>query len=282
MDLTLYSTIASASASFVAIIGGLVTSKLISINNERTGVTSSLSDIDEEIELKKKEIEELHIELNEDDALDFIKEHIDDVCNISPLTDVYETNKQQRITLDVLLPYWQRAIELYSQFPENYSELEDIELNDDDIPVDIAESVKENSFDYNVCCEIASCFNNDQWGITSSISSSSSEGSVKYYQQTQRDLTKCYRELDVLELRKSQYKKQKSTLVRPKNMIAGLWIFGGISLLNILIPLCLIYIIPTYPEWKSVTDICCLASMSIGLLATLIYMVVLLNWNKKE
>ena len=278
MDLTLYSTIASASASFVAIIGGLVTSKLISINNERTGIVSSLSDIDEEIELKKKEIEKLQTILDEDNALDFIKEHMDAVISTLPLLEVYETNKQQFIDLETLLPYWKRATELFSCFPENYCELERYQLNDDDIPVDIAEKVKENVFDYDVCSEIASYINGDSYFV----GSVSTEGSIRYYQQTQRDLLKCRRELDVLELRKSQYEKQKSTLVRPRNMIAGLWIFGGISLLNILIPLWLIYIIPTYPEWKPVTDICCLASMSIGLLATLIYMIVLLNWNTKE
>ena len=54
-DLTLFSTIASASASFVAIIGGLIASKLITINGERESIETRILELDELIEMKSKE-----------------------------------------------------------------------------------------------------------------------------------------------------------------------------------------------------------------------------------
>ena len=104
-DLTLFSTIASASASFVAIIGGFMASKLIAVNSDRSGVLERLKENQELLQLKTKAAEELAQQLAEDDAYDFIKENIDSLSAQSVLEEVYQTNKKQRIEFDELLPY---------------------------------------------------------------------------------------------------------------------------------------------------------------------------------
>ena len=51
-------TIAGSSASFVAILGGFVASKLITINGERDAVDNRLNELRSEIDLKKQQCEE--------------------------------------------------------------------------------------------------------------------------------------------------------------------------------------------------------------------------------
>ena len=110
-DLTLFSTIASASASFVAIIGGLIASKLITINGEREAVNTQIHDLDEIIAMKTKEEEAIQQQLDEDDALEYITDHIADIEEKTPLSDVYETDEPQRLEFDVLNDYWKMAID---------------------------------------------------------------------------------------------------------------------------------------------------------------------------
>ena len=69
---TLLTTIASISASFVAILGGFIASKLISISENRSSTLDKLRSLDKEISVKISLKESLQDENNESDALDFI------------------------------------------------------------------------------------------------------------------------------------------------------------------------------------------------------------------
>lgn len=116
LDLSLFSTIASAFASFVAIIGGLIASKLITINGERESVETHILELDELIEMKSREEASIGQQLDEDDALDYITDHIDDIADKTSLADVYETDKPQRLEFETLEEYWNIAIGLYEKF----------------------------------------------------------------------------------------------------------------------------------------------------------------------
>ena len=69
---SLLSTIASVSASFVAILGGFVASKLITINGERAAVKSQLTEIHFEKMLRTEERDILSRQLDEEDAICYI------------------------------------------------------------------------------------------------------------------------------------------------------------------------------------------------------------------
>ncbi len=72
-DLTsLLTTISSASASFIAILGGLVASKLLTISSERDAVLTKISELDKEISVKEVQKNTLQKENEDSDALDFI------------------------------------------------------------------------------------------------------------------------------------------------------------------------------------------------------------------
>ena len=83
-DLTvLLITIAAASASFIAILGGLVASKLLSINGERDLLLDKMAINKSKADFLKEKIEAIQTELIEDDALDFIRDNMDEKIDIS-------------------------------------------------------------------------------------------------------------------------------------------------------------------------------------------------------
>ena len=103
-DLTTFlSTIASASSGIVAILGGFIASKLISISGERDTVLLRLKHIEEEIDYRTREREKAQFENDEDDALDFIREHAKDMWNGLSLEDAYKTADAPRISRENIL-----------------------------------------------------------------------------------------------------------------------------------------------------------------------------------
>ena len=89
-DLTaVLTTIAAASASIVAILGGFIASKLIAISSERSAVLDHLKQINKELEFHVSERDKIQAENDEDDALDFIRDAIDDLYADNSLENVY-------------------------------------------------------------------------------------------------------------------------------------------------------------------------------------------------
>lgn len=88
-------TIAGASASFVAILGGFIASKLIAINGERESCKSHLEELKYEkmFHLEKKDLSRRA--LQEEDALSFIYAHLDEVAAGVDLDEVYEEDVPQ-------------------------------------------------------------------------------------------------------------------------------------------------------------------------------------------
>ena len=64
--------IAGVSASFVAILGGFIASKLITINSERDIAESNLEEVKYQKFLKTEERDMLRHSLNEEDSLFFV------------------------------------------------------------------------------------------------------------------------------------------------------------------------------------------------------------------
>ena len=78
-------------------------------------VMERISELDEVIELKLADAEEIKKELEEDDAFEYIRNHIDALQTESNLKEVFETDKPQRLEFEALMIYWKRAFELYQK-----------------------------------------------------------------------------------------------------------------------------------------------------------------------
>lgn len=278
LDLSLFSTIASASASFVAIIGGLIASKLITINGERESVETHILELDELIEMKSKEEASIGQELDEDDALDYIMDHIDDIAKKTSLADVYEADKPQRLEFNILEEYWNIAIGLYEKFQKATGD--GCEVNDDDIPIELAAEFAEDDFMYSLCETYAKMESGAAWGLSKSLSATTAN--TNWYNGKRKEQTAILRELDVLKLQREQAVRQKNVLVKSPHMKLGLIIFAGIIVLCILMPLLFMKLIPHYPNIQSGAETTCLIFATIGLLSTIFYMGSLLQWKHNK
>ena len=280
-DMSFFLTIASASASFVAIIGGFIASKLISINGERDAIVTRISEIDEEIEFRLPEKEELQESLDSDDAIDFIKAHTADVIAEAKLLDVYDNHSPQNIDIQTLEPYWNRAIELYEKFKTSFH---DKSVNQEGLPIFIAERTRDNYFDYEVCRSLTrELSDNPTVWMMQYEGLSDSEINRKWYDQANSRFEQITREIELLELQKQQAEARKKALAKPKKMELGLYIFGGISIFNIFLPLLLCLLLPNYPlEIYKLFRGISLGFMSLGLILTFSYLFSLLDWNPKK
>lgn len=237
-----------------------------------------ITETDELIALKMDDAKELRDALAEDDAIEFIEEHMEDLAEGKTLTVVYETNKTQQLEFDDLLPYWDRALELYDLFAAAYTD--ECITNDDGIPVELAVQIKDNSFDYAFCGMLADYEDGTKWAIQHSLDSVSNSDH-SWYNKTNKELEGILREIGVLTLQREQLLRQQKSLAKPAHMKAGLWIFGAITLLDILLPLVFMRLIPANPcieEWAETISVIFMAS---GLIATFIYLFYLLGWKHK-
>lgn len=66
--------IAGCSATIIAIIGGFIASKLISISADRDNILDKIKEIDDELRMKSRQHNDLVKKINDDDAYDFVRD----------------------------------------------------------------------------------------------------------------------------------------------------------------------------------------------------------------
>ena len=270
---SLLTTIASASASFVAILGGFIASKLIAVNGEREAVDGRLQELKYEIELKQQECDSLQEGITADDALDFIREHASNVANLDDLSTVYETDEQQLLEYDELEPYWTDAIVLARRFHAACKKA--TEFNDDDIPCELAAEVKGTHFDYEVCSAIAEEVFPTRLPRLSSVSVTTGA----WYERDKQRISNLRLEIASLKIHEEQCKEQRNGLKKPRGMKRGLAIFALFSLFNIIQPLVLSTIPLGIPAEYNLVRFVSIALLLIGLIATFWYLAWLLKWK---
>lgn len=151
-DLTAFLTaVASSAACIVAILGGFIASKLISIDGERASVISRLREIDEEMKYRIKTRDTAQKENDEDDALDFIYEHLEELKNGTSFTEVYKAIPEPKSSMEIMQMYWQKAINVSSAFHAKTEHLNGEKLNADCVPESLYYLYHESNLEYQVC-----------------------------------------------------------------------------------------------------------------------------------
>lgn len=274
-------TISAASASFVAILGGFIASKLISINAERNSNDERLKEIEREKEFLYKQNNKLIQELLEEDSLVFILEHISELIEQKEVEDVYDSGVVQGIQIEDLRPFWNRAKELLLQYCESIGKNE--ELNIHGVPTSIINKYPEDDFAYEVCEAIASEFKkhqnkNARFAFWDHFSTPRIRG--KWYSEYEETIKNNTRSIEKLDFEEEQIKHKNKYLNSPKGMRKGFVIFAIFSLLCIVAPLVF--------SPLSTNDYCLfvkykiifIAIFIIGLTAIFLYLLSLLD-NKK-
>ncbi len=274
-DLTpLLTTIAASSASFVAILGGFIASKMISISSERENVLAKIHEVEQQQAFKQGEFLRLQTALFEGQSLDFISGNINALVKRENLENVYREDIQQSISKKDLLPYWNRANNLAGELFNSFEKKED--LNEDKIPVPLAKKYSQDHFAYSVFKELMDWVAKQQ----TKPSASTYFNRIKtYVPLNTKQIDELESDLKWLSFQHLQLVEEKKRLSKPRGMKAGLIIFGLFSLGCIVLPLMLSPLSTDNTCFYRMIKAIVLFLFCIGLSAIFLYLVYLLKWE---
>ena len=267
-------TIAGASASFVAILGGFIASKLIAINSERDAVKSKLKEVKYQKLLKTEERDMLRRSLDEEDAICFIHNHMEELVEEISLEDVYEENELQLIDYETLLPYWKKAQILKDLFDEALQHGSH-KLNSDYIPNDLAEEYTEDLFAYELLKMYAG------WGFSDYFESCEPMSRREWYEGARQHVIQANMQAAAFDVQAQCYEMDLEHLQKPRGMKIGLLIFSVFSVFNIVLPL-LLSVAPLSDSWCPIVAFCSVSLLALGLFATLWFLIFMLNWKDSD
>lgn len=146
MDLnTLISTIITSTAALVAIIGGFLVSRVISISSEQNSIKRRIREINNDLIAKREISRGIEDYLFEDDLGDFVtKKNIKRIYNGLTLDEVIEEDASNRLTKEELEPYFIQLNEMteeihdcldsaenpYDSFKEFLTDFDDLKYPD--------------------------------------------------------------------------------------------------------------------------------------------------------
>jgi len=151
-DLTaLLTTVAGCTATIIAIVGGFIASKLISLSTRRSDSVKSLNEVLEELDFKQNKMEELIKKVTEDDAKDFIRKNIIEFVKNTKLVDLYKKEDRLNIRYEDLIPFWDKCKNSWQEvkkviLDKNYK---NEDLNIDSIPNILVKDL--DDFEYLIC-----------------------------------------------------------------------------------------------------------------------------------
>lgn len=285
---SLFTAVASASASFVAILGGFIAGKLISINGNREAVIAKLTKIEQQQSFKQSELLGLQRIFDEQNALSFINENIDAIINRKKLSDVYRSDIQQVISREDLTPYWNRALNLLGELLNAFEAHKDGEtLNEDHLPSSFAEKYCQDHFAYSISSKIMHSLDrqrgyNDYLGVIPNLDSNYFVAEALSTKMDTSKIDELKAELKWIKIQREQLIEEKKSLSKPKGMKAGLIIFAFFSLFCIVLPLVLsplsVDSLCTFWILKSLI----LVLLVAGLFSVFTYLAFLLNWGENS
>lgn len=259
-DLTSFlTTISAGSASFVAILGGLIAQKVIEISNERSAIEEDLKEFSEQKELRQKDIEKYDRWIEEDDAICFIGRRAKELLNEQPFSvaiDAEDLDGDE--DLPTLERYWNKALQILRMYADteglsHFETVRKIRKEIDNIePSDEDELTFPTDSDFVKCvCEIIkdhfeAYYKNDGFNsrgqafITPALLNADRYGAsgVEYHQWL-NDRNKVVGEVSALELRIIQSEDRKKRLKVPDELKSGFWVFGAFIAFCVLLPLVL-------------------------------------------
>ena len=264
--------IAGVSASFVAILGGCIAAKLISINQERESCENKLS----EIHFKKFTFTEQRnmckTAMDEADALCYIQENLDSFVSGCELENIYDENEPHYIEYETLLPYWNKANTYKEKFDDRLRKGK-CYFNDLMIPVDLLEETGEDSFAFRFYKMYA------RWGFSEYIEEREDEFRGEWYESVKQESLNANTQAMMLDIEEQRYEMDLKSLKKPKGMKLGLVIFVLFSIVNIILPL-VFSMIPLLDTWCLIVAFCSIGLLALGLVSTFLYFAQMLKWKE--
>ena len=270
--------IPSVSASIVAIIGGLIASKLLFVGNERSAIQESLQNCNEEIDILKTRNEKLKDIIERDYAKDFIFAHMEELYKEYDLMCVYIDDAD--ISFEVLKPYWNTALMVVREYKKSILPYPNAENKQA-----LFDNYKQDDFAYSLLKQLSAS------GIESLFQSQSKATGAEFLKESyyptkglfHRDIglelerNKC--RVEDLEKEKHQLEQKLDTLKSPKGIKVGLLIFACFAITCIILPI--VFLLFDVTKNISVA-IVFVVLFIIGIAMIFIYLLYLLKERKSE
>lgn len=274
---TILSTMIACSATFVAIIGGLIANKAISDRAEKESIDRQLQQIDAELKVNKKELNGLYEWIDTYNAKDFIRNHLEELISRAPLADVYDHDDSNEIEYDDLLPYWDKALIALKRF----SATADSERNNDDVPKILVDEL--DAFQYSICSEHHRCFERGNVSLfDKTISLDTHKYRVQYYNETSDRIDELEREIEILNAKNDLLQERHKAVSISKDTKSGMLIFSIVSIFNIILPLFfLLYNPTTNKTWYYIETIISFVTFILGM-GVMVYYIFSLFPKKSE
>lgn len=281
-------SIAGCSATIIAIIGGFIASKLISISSDRDSVLDKIKEINDELNIRTKQHNDIIQRLNDDDALDFVGDNISLLVDNRCIDVVYKSEEKPKLDYFTTEQYWKRALRICEEISNlEASQLENI--NSDKVPVELAKKYT-NEFDYGVCKKVfreldkrARKRNRNPFDISTSLMDVGDIVPVpinQWYHHKSEEAEKLETRIEELKFEKLQYEEKKKQIRKPRGMKSGLLLFAVFSVLGVFLPLiCVLFDDFSTSMCVAVIALC---MFEFCVLITFIYMALLLRWKNVD
>lgn len=264
--------IASVSASFVAILGGCIAAKLISINQERELCKNKLSEIHFKKFMYTEQRNMCKSAMDEADALCYIQENADAFTSGCDLENIYDENEPHYIEIETLLPYWNKARIYKAKFDDRLKKGK-CDFNDLMIPVDLIEETGEDPFAFHFYAMYA------RWGFSEYFEEKEYKIRGDWYENAKQESLNANTQALMLDIEEQRYEMDLKGLKKPKGMKLGLTIFILFSMINIVLPLA-ISMIPFSHKWCLTVAFCSIGLLALGLVFTFLYFAQMLKWKE--
>ena len=266
---TILSTMIACSATFVAIIGGLIANKAISDRAEKEAIERQLSQIDLEISAIDRDIDSVSNWINEYNAKEFIQENIDELLDGKPLVEVYNHDDSNDIEYDEMLPFWDSVLDAVKQFRAHAS----TETNNEGIPKVIVNNL--TPFQREICSMYKYSIADNEISYfekSTAIGISATSKRVEYYNAKVKELEELINKKENLVVREQVLQDRKDDVCISHSVRNGIKIFITISVTNIILPVVFMLFNPTANKaWYITETAISIFAFSLGIIIMIMY-----------
>lgn len=280
-DLTdILSVMIGCTATFVAIIGGLIANKAISDTAEKESIDKQLQQIDAEIKVNNDNIERLNKWLLESDAEDFIDSNVDELFEKAELIDIYDSDDDNRSTYEELLPYWNKAKKAIRLFEQAILKGNDVPQNAEGIPKSIVSDL--DDFQKRICSNYSGRIEHGKSPFpTFNLNTNVNVYATKQYNDALDEIKECTNKNALLIAKEQLLQERQDAISISKDIKGGIKIFTIVSITNIILPIIFMLFNPTSNKvWYWVETIISIITFSVGIVTMIKYIYSL--FPKKE
>src|SRR5699024_9027209 len=244
---TLISTIVTSTAALIAIIGGFLVSRVITLSSEQNGINRKLRELNNEINAKKDVLAQVSKYIISEDAFDFISDNVYELSRgESSLEKIYKEDRYTELTLEQLEPYVEEYNSIFSEILSYIEELSSLPNDFDDfekgLTIELSQPEKHDWYElaYNFIYESlpkrkpSNSFLPDMSNLTNI------HNTVRpvnhYYHEQVKVKEQLEKELIVLELQKTEQDKILDEYGKPNGIWSGLIVLIYSSIVGIAYP----------------------------------------------